>query len=148
MYVIIIFCLTFSCFTWFCYLLVLVVLSCLQWKYLSKGLPKLNNSGHKTEHASDLFHTCMARDVSSFGHLAPSNGTTICMTICIPPISRILNTLCSKSPSARGFDACLPVCLLFKSIKHNAFYPVSSTQFKCRIAAKTKPGKMHCVLWI
>ena len=57
-------------------------------------------------------------------------------------------TLCSKSPSVRGFDAFLPVCLLFKSIKHNAFYPVSSTKFICRVATKTKAGEMHCVLWI
>ena len=48
----------------------------------------------------------------------------------------------------RSFDLSLPVCLLFKSIKHNAFYPVSSTQFKCRIAAMTKPGKMHCVIHV
>ena len=33
-------------------------------------------------------------------------------------------TLCPKSPSARGLVACLPVRLLFKSTKHNAFYPV------------------------
>ena len=33
-------------------------------------------------------------------------------------------TLCPKSPSARGLVACLPVHLLFKSTKHNAFYPV------------------------
>ena len=33
-------------------------------------------------------------------------------------------TLCPKSPSARGVVACLPVRLLFKSTKHNAFYPV------------------------
>ena len=31
---------------------------------------------------------------------------------------------CPKSPSACGFVACLPVRLLFKSLKHNAFYPV------------------------
>ena len=31
---------------------------------------------------------------------------------------------------------------------NNAFYPISSTQFICRIAAMTKPGEMHCVLWI
>ena len=35
-------------------------------------------------------------------------------------------SLCPKSPSARGFIACLPVRLLFKSTKHNAFYPISS----------------------
>ena len=33
-------------------------------------------------------------------------------------------TLCPKSPSARGLVACLPVRLLFKSTKHNEFYPV------------------------
>ena len=33
-------------------------------------------------------------------------------------------TLCLKSLSARGLVACLPVRLLFKSTKHNAFYPV------------------------
>ena len=55
---------------------------------------------------------------------------------------------CFKSPSVRGFVACLPVRLLFKSIKHNAFYPVLSTQFKCRNAAMTKPGKMHSVIRI
>ena len=32
--------------------------------------------------------------------------------------------LCPKSPSARGLVACLPVRLLFKSTKHNVFYPV------------------------
>ena len=35
-----------------------------------------------------------------------------------------INTLCPKSPSVRGLVACLPVRLLFKSTKHNAFYPV------------------------
>ena len=45
----------------------------------------------------------------------------------------------------RGLDACLPVRLLFKSTKHNAFYPI---QIICRIAAMTKPGKMHCFIWI
>ena len=34
------------------------------------------------------------------------------------------SSLCPKSPSARGLVACLPVRLLFKSTKHNAFYPV------------------------
>ena len=34
------------------------------------------------------------------------------------------NSLCPKSPSARGSVACLPVRLLFKSTKHNAFHPV------------------------
>ena len=42
----------------------------------------------------------------------------------------------SKSPSARGFVACLPVRLLLKSTK-NAFYPVKLIEFKCRIAAMT-----------
>ena len=37
---------------------------------------------------------------------------------------RWLPTLCPKSPSARGLVACLPVRLLFKSTKHNVFYPV------------------------
>ena len=39
-----------------------------------------------------------------------------------------------QEPSFRGFVASLPVHLL-----------VSSAQFKCRIAAMTKPVKMHCV---
>ena len=30
---------------------------------------------------------------------------------------------------------------IFKSIKHNELYPVSSTQFICRIATMTKAGK-------
>ena len=46
----------------------------------------------------------------------------------IKSVSSILNrlaiSLCPKSPSARGLVACLPVRLLFKSTKHNAFYPV------------------------
>ena len=54
-------------------------------------------------------------------------------------------TLCPKSPSVLGFVACLPVRLLFKSISHHAFYPVSSTQFKCCIATMTKLGKLYCV---
>ena len=36
----------------------------------------------------------------------------------------VVIALCFKSPSARGLVACLPVRLLFKSTKHNAFYPV------------------------
>ena len=56
-------------------------------------------------------------------------------------------SLCPKSPSARGFVACLPDRLLFKSIENNTFYPVSSTQFTCRIATMTISGKMHCVIW-
>ena len=39
-------------------------------------------------------------------------------------LSQGMNTLCPKSPSARGLVACLPVRLLFKSTKHNAFYQV------------------------
>ena len=49
----------------------------------------------------------------------------------------------------RGFVASLPVRLLFKYVfilKKNALCPVSSAQFKCRIAAMTKPDKMHCVV--
>ena len=30
----------------------------------------------------------------------------------------------------------------------HAFYPVSSPQCKCRIVEMTKPGKMHCVVFI
>ena len=37
---------------------------------------------------------------------------------------RLLTLLCPKSPSARDVVACLPVRLLFKSTKHNEFYPV------------------------
>ena len=54
----------------------------------------------------------------------------------------------SKSPSARGFVECLPVRLLFKATKQNAFYPVKLIEFKCRIAAMTKPGKIPCAIWI
>ena len=48
---------------------------------------------------------------------------------CVPraqvsEVSSRLYSLCPKSPSARGLVACLPVRLLFKSTKHNAFYPV------------------------
>ena len=57
-------------------------------------------------------------------------------------------TLCPKSPSVRGLVACLPVRVLFKSTKHNAFYPVYSIQIICRIAVMTKPGKLHCFIWI
>ena len=39
-------------------------------------------------------------------------------------ITRPFSSLCPKSPSERGLVACLPVRLLFKSTKHNAFYPV------------------------
>ena len=34
------------------------------------------------------------------------------------------STLCPKSSIARGLVSCLPVRLMFKSTKHNAFYPV------------------------
>ena len=57
-------------------------------------------------------------------------------------------SLCPESPSLRGFDTSSPVCLLFKSIKHNAFYPVWSAQFICCVAARMELGKMHWVLWI
>ena len=57
-------------------------------------------------------------------------------------------SLCNKSPSVQGFVASLPVRLLFKYVKNNALCPVSSAQLKCRIAAMTKPDKMHCVVGI
>ena len=52
-----------------------------------------------------------------------------------------------KSPSARGFVVCF-IRLLFKSTKYNALFRVKSIQFICRIAAMTKTGKMHGVIWI
>ena len=44
--------------------------------------------------------------------------------VAVNKINHDIYTLCPKSPSARGLVACLPVRLLFKSTKHNAFYPV------------------------
>ena len=55
------------------------------------------------------------------------------------------NTVSQEPQCAPRFDASLSVRLLFKSIKHNAFYPVSSTQFLCRVAAMTKLGK--CIVF-
>ena len=47
-----------------------------------------------------------------------------------------LKTLCPKRPSERGSVASLPVRLLLKyvHVSNNAFYLVSSPQFKCRIS--------------
>ena len=53
-------------------------------------------------------------------------------------------TLYPKSPSARGFVTSLPFHPLYKYLWNNTFYPVSSAQFKCRIATMTKPCKIHC----
>ena len=39
-------------------------------------------------------------------------------------LPQVTKTLCPMSPSARGLVACLAVRLLFKSTKHNDFYPV------------------------
>ena len=46
----------------------------------------------------------------------------------------------------QGFVASLPVRLLFKYVYNNVLCLVSSAQFKCRIAAMTKPDKIHCVV--
>ena len=68
----------------------------------------------------------LVRNDPLFNYLSMSFTPQFMKYDSISTLLQYCSTLCSKSPSVRGFVVSLPVRLLFKYLPHNTFCPVSS----------------------